>query len=408
MDPKIPIEDQISKLHPCLPVNTRIGIIGAGPSGISAAYALSRLGYSNVTVLEKHHTVGGMCESVEIEGKIYDVGGQVLAKNSAPVIFQLAKETETELEEMDLHKLALIDSSTGKYEDIEVADDYISLISLTLELQDKAEDSGHIGVHAVSGFASDSTPAFLECRGFKCIPKSVAHGYTASGYGFPQDMPYAYIHEFTRTSMAGKIRRFKSGYTSLWQKLIESLPIEVLCRTEVLAVRRNSDNVSVDVRNCNGEVKVMKFDKIIVSGAFPFKHGKTYRSPTSNLTELENEVMELEELERELFSKVQTIDYYTTVLKIKGLEDMPNGFYYFREYMDDPSTIGHPVAMQKFYADSNIFLFFSYGNSVDIKGPTVTDLAIKVVKNIGAEVEEVVLQRRFRYFPHVSSQGIAG
>lgn len=117
--------------------------------------------------------------------------------------------------------------------------------------------------------------------------------------------------------------------------------------------------------------------------------------------------MDLNELERELFSKVKTIDYYTTVLKIKGLEDLPIGFYYFNEYMDDPATIGHPVALQKFYADTDIFLLWSYGNSADIKGPSVTDLAIKVVKTMGASVEKVVLQRRFKYFPHVSSQGIA-
>lgn len=71
MDPQNPIEDQFSKLHPCLPLNTRIGIIGGGPSGISAAYALAKLGYSDVTLLEKYHNVGGMCESVEIEGTKY-------------------------------------------------------------------------------------------------------------------------------------------------------------------------------------------------------------------------------------------------------------------------------------------------------------------------------------------------
>lgn len=68
MDPEKPMEDQFSKLHPRFPIKTRIGIIGAGPSGLSAAYALSKLGYSNVTVLEKNQSVGGMCESVEIEG----------------------------------------------------------------------------------------------------------------------------------------------------------------------------------------------------------------------------------------------------------------------------------------------------------------------------------------------------
>lgn len=68
MDLKNPIEDQFFKMHPCLPPETRIGIIGAGPSGLSTAYALTKLGYNNVTVLEKYHTVGGMCESVKIEG----------------------------------------------------------------------------------------------------------------------------------------------------------------------------------------------------------------------------------------------------------------------------------------------------------------------------------------------------
>ncbi|GFY98926.1 hypothetical protein Acr_13g0003270 [Actinidia rufa] len=219
---------------------------------------------------------------VDIEGKIYDLGGQVLAANSAPVIFNLAKEIGSELVELDSHKLALIDSSTGKYQDIKVADDYVSVISLTLELQ----DSGRIGVHAISDFASDLTPVFLEDRGFKSVPKSVAYGYTASGYGFVQDMPYAYIHEFTRTSMAGKIRRFKDGYMSLWQKISEALPVKVHCNSEVLAVRRSSCGVSVDVRNSCEEVKLMEFDKIIISGSFPFKNGKTYRSSQSNLADM--------------------------------------------------------------------------------------------------------------------------
>ncbi|XP_059668871.1 uncharacterized protein LOC132313957 [Cornus florida] len=404
MDLKKSMDDQFSNRHPCLPVNTRIGIVGGGPSGLSAAYALTKLGYNNVTVLEKYHSVGGMCESVEIEGKIYDLGGQVLAANSAPVIFHLAKETGSELVELDSHKLALIDSSTGKYQDIQVADDYISMISLTLELQDKAKDLGRIGVHSVSDFASELTPKFLEVHGLHSVPKSVAYGYTASGYGYVQDVPYAYIHEFTRTSMAGKIRRFKHGYMNFWKKISEVLPIDVHCNTEVLSVRRSLSGANIHVKNGSGEFEVMEFDKIIISGAFPYNNGKTYRSPHSNSAETRKEMMDLNELEMELFSKVQIVDYYTTVLKIKGLEHMPIGFYYFGEFMDDPATIGNPVAMQKFHDDTDIFLFWSYGNSADIRGPRVTKLAIDAVQRMGGEVENVVLQRRFKYFPHVSSQ----
>nr|GMD16398.1 4-coumarate--coa ligase-like 1 [Ipomoea batatas] len=404
MDTRKAIEDQFLKLHPCLPVDTRIGIVGAGPSGMSAAYALCMLGYNNVTVLEKHHSVAGMCESVDIEGKIYDLGGQVLAANSAPTIFHLAREVGSEMVEMDGHKLALIDSCTGKYQDNKVADDYVSVISLTLELQEKAKESGRIGVHAMSDLAADSTTTFLEGRGFGGLPKSVAYGYTASGYGFPQDMPYAYIHEFTRTSMAGKIRRFKGGYTSLWQNISDSLPAKVLCKTEVLSISRNQLSIRVNVRNSNEDYEALEFDKIIISGSFPFRNGRTYRSPSINSPVAENEAMDLSELEKELFGKVQTIDYYTTVLKIKGLEHLPVGFYYFREFMEDPGTIGNPVAMQRFYSDTDIFLFWSYGNSADIQGPAVTQLAIDAVKRMGGEVQKMVLQRRFKYFPHVESQ----
>lgn len=118
-----------------------------------------------------------------------------------------------------------------------------------------------------------------------------------------------------------------------------------------------------------------------------------------------SEIMDMSHLEKELFSKVYTIDYYTTVLKIDGLNHLPLGFYYFREHMNNPETIGHPVAMQRFYPDTDIFLFWSYGNSADITGPNVAELAINTVKKMGGEVKKVILQRRFKYFPHVSSKG---
>ncbi|CAH1434190.1 unnamed protein product [Lactuca virosa] len=117
----------------------------------------------------------------------------------------------------------------------------------------------------------------------------------------PVHMPYAYIHEFTRTSMAGKIRRFKGGYMGFWQKLSNSLPIEVQCNTEVLAIRCTSSSVSVDTMNSNSkEVKTMEFDKIIISGSFPFTNGKIYRSPTYVPQDTVNGLMDLSDLEKEL------------------------------------------------------------------------------------------------------------
>ena len=148
-------------------------------------------------------------------------------------------------------------------------------------MQDKAKASGRIGVHAVSELAPDLAPDYLKDQGFASVPKSVMYGYTASGYGYLQDMAYAYVHEFTRTSMAGKIRRFRGGYMSLWKRLSERLPAEVCCNTEVLSVTRDSSVVKVQIKCEDGDVQEREFDKIIISGAFPFSNGKTYRSPNS-------------------------------------------------------------------------------------------------------------------------------
>ena len=51
----------------------KIAIIGAGFSGISAACYLAKSGYE-VTVFEKHETLGGRCRSYTEDGFVFDMG----------------------------------------------------------------------------------------------------------------------------------------------------------------------------------------------------------------------------------------------------------------------------------------------------------------------------------------------
>lgn len=46
-------------------------IVGAGPSGLSVAYALQ----GDAVVLEKNDQVGGLCRSIEHDGGVFDIGG---------------------------------------------------------------------------------------------------------------------------------------------------------------------------------------------------------------------------------------------------------------------------------------------------------------------------------------------
>jgi len=60
-------------------MNKRIIIIGAGPTGLGAAYRLNELGYSNWTIYEKRNHVGGLSASfTDEEGFTWDLGGHVL------------------------------------------------------------------------------------------------------------------------------------------------------------------------------------------------------------------------------------------------------------------------------------------------------------------------------------------
>jgi protoporphyrinogen oxidase len=53
----------------------RYCILGAGPSGLSFAQALKRMGETSFILLEKESEAGGLCRSVDVDGSPLDIGG---------------------------------------------------------------------------------------------------------------------------------------------------------------------------------------------------------------------------------------------------------------------------------------------------------------------------------------------
>ena len=66
--------------------NVDVAIIGAGPAGLTAAYQLTKKGFS-VTVIEKDPTyVGGISRTVEMNGYRFDIGGHRFFSKSKEVV----------------------------------------------------------------------------------------------------------------------------------------------------------------------------------------------------------------------------------------------------------------------------------------------------------------------------------
>src|SRR4051794_12147772 len=52
----------------------RIGIVGAGPGGLSLARFLTERGYADVTLIERAHQVGGKSMTVHHQGVAHEMG----------------------------------------------------------------------------------------------------------------------------------------------------------------------------------------------------------------------------------------------------------------------------------------------------------------------------------------------
>ncbi|HZX48057.1 MAG TPA: FAD-dependent oxidoreductase [Nitrospirota bacterium] len=61
----------------------RVVILGAGPTGLGAAYQLNKLGYKNWQIYEKNDYVGGLSASFrDSHGFTWDIGGHIIFSNS--------------------------------------------------------------------------------------------------------------------------------------------------------------------------------------------------------------------------------------------------------------------------------------------------------------------------------------
>ena len=359
----------------------RIGIIGAGVSGLSAAYYLQQAGYANAVVLEKDRRVGGKCCSVEVDGRIYELGA-VLGTRDYTATLGLMKTVG--LKSGPTGESACYDPQgrrIGLYTWYQLP--YLLwLLSvnyswLTRVKYRRINRPGLDGIHPDLHAPFD---AFAKRHGIPSLNRVLAPPFTGFGYGYFGEVPTAYVMKYLDLPTIEALRNVKrrivwpDGVETLWARLAQRLDV----RTGAV-VRRVTREETVLVETAE---QAFEFDSLILACPLDEALGFLDASP----------------LERRLFSAIRTYDYWVLLGEVEGLP--PESGYIPAHFT--PEKCGHLMLWYHRWPGTRIFALYVLGDQVmgedAIEQTCASDLA-----RMGAALRKVHQARRWKYFPHVSS-----
>ncbi|MEU7768122.1 thioesterase domain-containing protein [Nocardia sp. NPDC049190] len=366
-----------------------ICVIGAGPGGLAAAHHLERLGHT-VVVLEREVVVGGKSVSMEIDGRVYDLGAH-LCNDRYEHLIALADEFGVDTE--DIVPPHIFDAETFTARIPRTA--FLTRESVGRYMRVRAEkfpDIGRPGLAHSARALSQPAREWLRDNDLDAMATSFETAYTSAGYGYLADnLPALYFLKVSETlnqlstelTRARHVNAFTiaGGFGALWERIAASLA-DVRTGVEITEIDRSGDRVAV--HTTAGTVHA---DDLVLA------------VPLDQL----GDVLDMTPAEHAVGSKVRRLDFYTVLCRITGLPR--NGPYTVRNGSASPGP-GHCVSYHSRYAGTDVYACYSYGAEDVGPDDILANLRDDVVR-FGGELTEVLYVRRWPYFPHFASEDLA-
>lgn len=382
------LEPRAARAAVTLPRDARVAVIGAGPSGLSSALELRRLGYTNVVVFESGPEAGGKSHTVNIDGKPHDLGATMgvkgkyaqierLAKRHGQAAVRFPKEVQYDLESGGpAKKASLLDSMRLLYEGAR----YLLHRALMAAV-------GGRGLEVPPDELADPWPVVMNRRGLGLFKDKMTTYLTGYGYGGPQT-PAVFAERMLDLSAvtlgaAGPAIMWENGTQPIWKGVASGLNVRV--NAEIERVERSGDGARVYLK---GGKTPERFDRLIVAV-----------DPRTALR-----VLDATAEERALFSMVRYMPYATFAVRVEGFAQGRAEVGYLKENMT-PDRVGRPMAWIKRHADDDVFVFHLHAP------PSISDEQITAniagdMRRLGAGKVTLVDSRRWPFFPHVDSAAI--
>ncbi len=377
------------------PADLRIGIVGAGCAGLTAAEELKKKGYTNVTVLEAKKRAGGKVITIPFD----DENGQPQGTYEGGTVFVLpgrlymeyAARFQMKIVHDIIPRARTIDLNTGQVSSPFLIDSPIPLLKRLSQLVRFMAEMNRYGNVGLPGFRHPL---------FKRLGDSCSYWFTNHGLEFARDafMPLANALQFP--SIGGPIPiayllktmallnrlglhrrlmlsfpKFKEGNQVLWQRVAEHH--RIMFRTPVRKVTRQR---TVRVEVPQGE---LEFDRLI------------WAAPMDELPNVVDATPE----ERDIVSRIRNVKRAVITCRIDGLPDKV--CYFIKNTVNHEIPINYPYAIYEVQPHTGVYNLYPYmheDTSVDDLVRNVYDLAGRLGATSAKLVGHPLIWKWFPYF----------
>jgi Flavin containing amine oxidoreductase len=359
--------------------NTRIGIIGAGAAGLSAALALRKKGYKNITLLEKEAYAGGKCHTFYYQGRNFELGAVVIpycSQKTLDIINYLG------LKVAPLTKDRAFFNSSGEQIELigklETIKFFWQVFVKLPYLQFKYRKIFKPGFKNINNELIKSFECFCKQNKLELFEKFSNSVCAAYGYGYFDKVSTAYYLKFLKLPLVLSVMTqtgfiFLDGSANVWKKMAEQF--DVRYQQQINNIKRN-ETIRVET-----QTEILEFDKLIL--ACPLDNSLNFLDTTLD--------------EEELFSKIKYNKYWTFALIMENMPKRSIG-YLPSNFSSDKQ--GHIMCWYRRYPDINLYDFYVIANDRQ-EEQDIEKIIIEDLNQIGATIKEKYVSAEWKYFPHV-------
>ncbi len=373
----------------------RIGIVGAGCAGLTAAEELKKKGYTNITVLEAKKRAGGKVITIPFQdenGKpkgLYE-GGTVFML-PGPLYLEYAKRFQMTIADGIIPRAQTIDLHTGQVSSPFLIESDLPLLQRVRQLLRFLSKMQH--------YSQVDEPGFHHLL-FRDLGDSCSYWFTNHGLDFARDafmplanalqfpsiggpIPMAYLVKTVallnrlplRQRLMLNFPKFKEGNQVLWQRVAEQH--RVLFRTPVRKVTRRK---TVRVEVPQGE---LEFDRLI------------WAAPMDELPDC----VDVSPVERDITMRIRNVKRAVITCRISGLPS--NVCYFIKNSVNHEIPINYPYAIYEVMPNSGVYNLYPYmheDTSIDDLVCNVYDLARRLGATEAKLVGHPLIWKWFPYF----------